>query len=226
VSLRVKRDLLFKSSDERKQIVLHDLRATMITLSLAHGKNEAWIMDRTGHKSSTQIQAYRREVALAIARKLPPLRPLNETIPELAGSKGGDSPKTPANDPQAPPRGTGKRSPTRAPKAPGNGAASATAPVDDAVTLPGEDGGAVEAIGPDSGTRLRDPASKTASSLVPLEVSSGREESGLGVSSGDLTSVRDQTPHLATVGANSTRLESSKTHAAAHFKCVRRMWRH
>ncbi|HLM71944.1 MAG TPA: tyrosine-type recombinase/integrase [Polyangiaceae bacterium] len=71
----IKRDLLFKSSGERKQIVLHDLRATMITLNLAHGKNEAWIMDRTGHKSSAQIQAYRREVALAVARKLPPLRP-------------------------------------------------------------------------------------------------------------------------------------------------------
>jgi hypothetical protein len=165
----IKRDLLFKSSDERKQIVLHDLRATMITLSLAHGKNEAWIMDRTGHKSSTQIQAYRREVALAVARKLPPLRPLNEAIPELAGSKGGDSPKPPASAPQAPSRGTGKASPARAPKARGNGAASASAPADGAVTSPVEDGGSVEAIGPDSGTRLRDPASKTASALVPLE---------------------------------------------------------
>lgn len=153
----VKRDLLFKSSDERKQIVLHDLRATMITLNLAHGKNEAWIMDRTGHKSSTQIQAYRREVALAIARKLPPLRPLNEAIPELAGSKGGNSPKPPAKGAQAAPRGTRKASPARTPTARGSGATSASASAD----------GGSESIGPDSGTRLRHPASNTAFDLAP-----------------------------------------------------------
>ena len=65
--------------------------------------------------------------------------------------------------------------------------ALAGVPVDDGVTLSVEDGGAVEGIGPDSGSILRDPASKTASSLVPLEVFSGREESGLVVSPGDLT---------------------------------------
>jgi len=146
----IKRDLLFKSSDERKQIVLHDLRATMITLNLAHGKNEAWIMDRTGHKSSAQIQAYRREVALAVARKLPPLRPLNEAIPELATSKGGGRP-----------RGPGKAPPSRGPKAGSKGAQSASA-------SPDEDG-ADQAIGPDSGTRLREPASNTARLLAPLE---------------------------------------------------------
>jgi len=152
----------------------HDLRATMITLNLAHGKNEAWIMDCTGHKSSAQIQAYRREVALAVARKLPPLRPLNEVIPELATSKGGGRP-----------RGPGKAPPSRGPKAGSKGAQSASA-------SPDEDE-ADEAIGPDSGTRLREPARNTAPALAPLGVSSGREEAPLVVSPEDLETVGDKT---------------------------------
>jgi len=39
---------------------------------------------------------------------------------------------------------------------------------------------------------------------APLEASGGREEVGLVVSPGDLAPVRDQTPHLATIGANSS----------------------
>ena len=62
-------------------------------------REQVLIMDRTGHKSSAQIQAYRREVALAVARKLPLLRPLNEAIPELAISKGGVRPKGPGKAP-------------------------------------------------------------------------------------------------------------------------------
>jgi integrase len=38
----------------------HDLRATFVTLSLAQGKSEAWITDRTGHKSSQVIYRYKR----------------------------------------------------------------------------------------------------------------------------------------------------------------------
>ena len=39
--------------------------------------------------------------------------------------------------------------------------------------------------------------------LAPLGVVAGREVTGLVVSSGDLGTVRDQTPHLATIRANS-----------------------
>jgi hypothetical protein len=38
----------------------HDLRATFVTMSLAEGKSETWIRDRTGHKTASMIDRYRR----------------------------------------------------------------------------------------------------------------------------------------------------------------------
>jgi len=40
----------------------HDLRASLITVNLALGKTEAWITDRTGHRSSQMIYTYKRAV--------------------------------------------------------------------------------------------------------------------------------------------------------------------
>lgn len=39
----------------RRQIRVHDLWATFVTIKLATGKSEAWIMDRTGHRFSAMI---------------------------------------------------------------------------------------------------------------------------------------------------------------------------
>jgi integrase len=51
----VKRPELFERSDVRRPIRVHDLRATFVTLSLANGRTEAWVADRTGHRSSVMI---------------------------------------------------------------------------------------------------------------------------------------------------------------------------
>ncbi|HEY2409172.1 MAG TPA: hypothetical protein VGI10_24375 [Polyangiaceae bacterium] len=56
----VTRSQLFTNTAERKHIRGHDLRATFVTIHLANGKSEAWISDRTGHKSSQMIARYRR----------------------------------------------------------------------------------------------------------------------------------------------------------------------
>lgn len=61
----VKRSELFESSSERGPMRAHDLRATFITLALAAGKTETWVMDRTGHTTSAQLQQYRRPARLA-----------------------------------------------------------------------------------------------------------------------------------------------------------------
>jgi len=56
----VNRPELTKVTKNRKRIRAHDLRATFVTVSLANGKSEQWVMDRTGHRSSGMIQRYRR----------------------------------------------------------------------------------------------------------------------------------------------------------------------
>lgn len=40
---------------------VHDLRATFITISLATGKTETWVIDRTGHTISAMVDRYRRK---------------------------------------------------------------------------------------------------------------------------------------------------------------------
>ncbi len=79
----VDRPELFKSSKARRQIRLHDCRATFVTLALANGKTEGWVTDRTGHKSSGQIATYKRSARLVKELRLGPLTSLDRAIPEL-----------------------------------------------------------------------------------------------------------------------------------------------
>ncbi len=76
----VSRPQLFERSKVRRPIRAHDLRATFVTISLATGKTETWISDRTGHRSHEMIEAYRRK---ARTWNLGELGPLHELIPEL-----------------------------------------------------------------------------------------------------------------------------------------------
>jgi integrase len=84
---KVDRTELFDETATRKQIRVHDLRATFVTLALAAGRSEAWVADRTGHKSSTMINRYRRAARTASELDLGSLSPLDEAIPELRQSK-------------------------------------------------------------------------------------------------------------------------------------------
>ena len=60
IGLKLERMELFKSTTERIRIRGHDLRDTFVTVSLANGRTEAWISDRTGHRSSQMIGKYKR----------------------------------------------------------------------------------------------------------------------------------------------------------------------
>jgi integrase len=80
----IDRPILFERSQARRPIRAHDTRATMVTLALASGRTETWVQDRTGHKSSGQIQTYRRAARNAAELGVGELAPLDVAIPELA----------------------------------------------------------------------------------------------------------------------------------------------
>jgi integrase len=83
----VTRPALFQQNDVRLRLRAHDLRATFVTVNLALGKTEAWITDRTGHKSSAMIYRYKRQARMHDELKLGALRPLHEALPEFARVK-------------------------------------------------------------------------------------------------------------------------------------------
>jgi hypothetical protein len=79
----IERASLFERTKARQPIRIHDTRATFITIALANGKSEAWVQDRTGHKSSQMINRYRRAARTAAELDLGNLAPLCRAIPEL-----------------------------------------------------------------------------------------------------------------------------------------------
>ena len=98
----VDRAVLYERSEVRLPMRVHDLRATFVTVSLANGKTESWVADRTGHKSSVMINRYRRAARSVAEMGLGPLRPLDVAIPEIAAlveaerkQKEKDKPKEP-----------------------------------------------------------------------------------------------------------------------------------
>ncbi len=92
---KVKRAELFAESRSRKPIRLHDLRATFVTLALANDKTEAWVCDRTGHRSSQMVNRYRRSARTAAELNLGALAPLYRAIPELSAKVPESSPPAP-----------------------------------------------------------------------------------------------------------------------------------
>jgi integrase len=80
----VDRPELTKPNKGRMPLRAHDLRGTFVTLALAAGRTEAWVTDRTGHKSSQMIYEYKRAARTAEELGLGWLAPLDEAIPELA----------------------------------------------------------------------------------------------------------------------------------------------
>ncbi len=84
---REKRPDLFPEGKElggRRPVRVHDLRALFVTISLANGATDTWVRDRTGHKTPSMLDTYRRNSRLFA--KLGPLTPMVEAIPELAAA--------------------------------------------------------------------------------------------------------------------------------------------
>jgi integrase len=94
----VKRAALFSSTETQGRFREHDLRTTFVTLNLAGlgpsatRQTEAWISERTGHKSSLMIQRYRSQASTEAQLKTKPLAPLDRAVPELRPALRGPSP--------------------------------------------------------------------------------------------------------------------------------------
>ncbi len=102
VTAKVDRPQLFERSESRRPIRAHDLRSTFITVSLANGKSETWVADRTGHRSSIMINRYRRAARKGTDVGLGALAPLGEILFGL-----GSEPGLPQDKPQESPRPLG-----------------------------------------------------------------------------------------------------------------------
>ena len=88
IGLVRERPELFTSTAERRRIRVHDLRGTFVTISLANGKSESWISDRTGHRSSQMISRYKRTARTFAELELGAVAPLHEAIAELSIGQG------------------------------------------------------------------------------------------------------------------------------------------
>jgi integrase len=84
----IDRPELFKSSKARRMIRAHDARGAFVSTALANGRSEQWVMDRTGHRSSTMLAVYRRAARTSAELGLGDWTPLDQAIPEL-GPPGG-----------------------------------------------------------------------------------------------------------------------------------------
>ena len=78
------RPALFARTETRIALRVHDLRASFVTLALAAGRSEAWVTDRTGHRSTAMVAEYKRQVRTAAELELGWFAPLDESVPELA----------------------------------------------------------------------------------------------------------------------------------------------
>jgi len=79
----VRRAELHEDGTNRRKIRVHDLRGTFVTISLANGKTETWVADRTGHRSSAMVNRYRRQARSAKELGLGTLRPLDQLLADL-----------------------------------------------------------------------------------------------------------------------------------------------
>lgn len=61
---------LHETTAAGRRIRAHDLRGTFVSLALAQGRSDQWIMDRTGHSQSQQLRQYDRDSRFAADRKL------------------------------------------------------------------------------------------------------------------------------------------------------------
>ena len=75
---------LFQTTAHRLRVRVHDLRGLFVTAALANGRSEAWISDRTGHRSSQMIHAYKRQARTFGELGLGDLTPLDSAVHELA----------------------------------------------------------------------------------------------------------------------------------------------
>jgi len=94
----VTRRELHTATAERRPLRVHDLRATFVTLALAAGKPERWVMDRTGHQTSGQIARYTRQARHAAELQLGWFQDLPEALAMVDPAASQHARAEPGND--------------------------------------------------------------------------------------------------------------------------------
>ncbi len=97
----VDRPELFERGKSRMPIRLHDLRATFVTVSLANGKTEQWVSDRTGHRSSQMLALYTRQARQWSELELGALQPMDALLPEMTEAPPPPRPQPTDEEPGA-----------------------------------------------------------------------------------------------------------------------------
>jgi hypothetical protein len=78
-------------SDARLDLVTRAARG-FVTVSLANGKTEQWVTDRTGHRSSQMLALDTRQARQWSELMLGALQPMDALLPEMAKpAEGGPS---------------------------------------------------------------------------------------------------------------------------------------
>ncbi len=99
---KIDRPELLERTASRIPLRAHDTRGAFITHALACGRTEAWVTDRTGHKSSQMVYGYKQAARTAAAIGLGWWAPMDEAIPEVAAEV--------AAAPERPDEGSGAKS--------------------------------------------------------------------------------------------------------------------
>lgn len=77
----VDRTELFEETETRERVCVHSLRSTFCTVALACGATETYVMDRSGHKSSSILNRHYRKQGRHFAElDLGDLQPLDELL--------------------------------------------------------------------------------------------------------------------------------------------------
>lgn len=85
----VNRRELHGRTPERRPIRVHDLRGSFVTIALANGANEDWVMRRTGHQTSAMLAKYRRQIDHARDAELGWWQPLDKCLSGQAAPPEG-----------------------------------------------------------------------------------------------------------------------------------------
>lgn len=79
----VDRHELHKPAKDSLAVRVHDLRATFVTVSMATGRPDTWIRDRTGHKTISMLDRYRRAARTFGELNAGPLAPMLDAVAGL-----------------------------------------------------------------------------------------------------------------------------------------------
>lgn len=117
IALKLREDLqrcklvrreLHESTEESRNLTVHDLRGSAVTIWLATNKPIPWIKRRSGHAQTKMIDVYQRAVDYALEHQLGEYGPLDELlgVGQARARRGKTSQET-GSDPSASPTGKG-----------------------------------------------------------------------------------------------------------------------